>query len=257
MFLKLMNILKLVTNKLNEMYKYAILRLVVLTIIFTACVRNKSGVSTVNSTLPENSNIFEVSEVIQGNTYTYLKVKENSAERWVAVSKQEIKPGDVYYYGSGLLMNNFYSTEIDRSFDEIYFAGEISLTPISLDAASDYMPMHSGKVAVSENNSINLNKLSGELTIADIFANRNNYAGKEIEIKGVVVKVNESIMNRNWIHIQDGTNHNGEYSLTITSQDLVRINEVVTLRGKISLNKDFGAGYFYNVIVEDAYIVTN
>ena len=237
------------------MHKYVTFYLVVLMTIFTSCVRNKSGIAPVHGTLSVSSNIFEVSEVIQGNTYTYLKVKEKSTERWVAVSKQEIKPGDVYYYGSDLLMSDFHSIEIDRTFDEIYFISEISLTPISPNTVSDSILIHAGKVPAVENNSINLNKLSGELTIADIFANRNNYAGKEIEIKGVVVKVNESIMNRNWIHIQDGTSHNDEFDLTVTSQDIVSVNEVVTLKGKISLDKDFGAGYIYGVIIEDASVV--
>ena len=237
------------------MYKSEILCLVVLMMIFTSCVRNKSGISSARGTLSESSNIFEVAEVIQGNSYTYLKVKENSTERWVAIFKQEIKPGDVYYYGSDLLMSNFHSSEIDRTFNEIYFISEISITPISPDTASGSMLIHSGKVPAVENNSISLNKLSGELTIADIFANRYRYAGKEVEIKGVVLKVNESIMNRNWIHIQDGTNHNGEFDLTVTCQDIVRVNEVVTFKGKVSLDKDFGAGYFYSVIVEDATVV--
>ena len=233
------------------MYKSVILFLAVFMMVAASCVRNRSGI--VQSTLSESSNIFEVSEVIQGDAYTYLKVKENSTERWVAVLRQEIKTGDVYYYGSDLLMSNFHSSEIDRTFDEIYFISEISHTPVRLDS----MLIHSGKVPAVENNSINLKKLSGELTIADIFANRSSYAGKEIEIKGVVVKVNESIMNRNWIHIQDGTNHNGEFDLTVTSQDFVRINEIAVFKGKVSIDKDFGAGYFYNVVVENAVVVKN
>jgi hypothetical protein len=237
------------------MSKSGILWLVVIVLFFTSCVKNRSGVSPVQGTMPSGSNVFEVSEVIQGNTYSYLKVKENSAERWVAVSKQEVSPGDVYYYDNALAMSNFHSNEIDRTFDEIFFVSEISETPILQNAVPGAMQMHSGKVPTVEKNTISINKQAGELTIAEIFANRSAYEGKIIEIKGMVVKVNESIMDRNWIHLQDGTSSNGEFDLTVTSHDFVTVDEVVTLKGKISLNRDFGAGYIYDVIVEDAELV--
>jgi hypothetical protein len=237
------------------MSKSGILWLVVMVLFFTSCVKNRSGVSPDSGTLTAGSNVFEVSEVIQGNTYSYLKVKENSAERWVAVSKQEVSPGDVYYYDNALAMSNFHSNEIDRTFDEIFFVSEISETPILQNAVPGAMQMHSGKVPTIEKNTISINKQAGELTIAEIFANRSAYEGKIIEIKGMVVKVNESIMDRNWIHLQDGTSSNGEFDLTVTSHDFVTVDEVVTLKGKISLNRDFGAGYIYDVIVEDAELV--
>jgi hypothetical protein len=64
-------------------------------------------------------------------------------------------------------------------------------------------------------------------------------------------------MGKNWIHIQDGTSgSDGNYDLTITSQDVAEINDEVTFKGKITLEKDFGAGYFYDVIMEDAALLS-
>lgn len=114
---------------------------------------------------------------------------------------------------------------------------------------------HSGKVESGQQSNIQLEKADGEITIAEVFANREEYSGKEIEIRGVVVKVNKQIMGKNWIHIQDGTNSNGKFDLTITSQDLAEVNDEVTFKGKITLEKDFGSGYFYEVIMEDATLV--
>ena len=114
---------------------------------------------------------------------------------------------------------------------------------------------HSGKVEPGQKSSIQLEKADNEITIAEVFSNRNDYSGKEIEIRGVVVKVNKQIMGKNWIHIQDGTNSNGKFDLTITTQDLAEVNDEVIFKGKITLEKDFGAGYFYDVILEDATLI--
>jgi hypothetical protein len=232
-----------------------------LVIIFSSCVRNKSGQVTQTAT-PENQNIFEVSEVLQANSYSYLKVKENGGERWMAVTKQEIEPGEVYYYDEALQMTDFHSKDLDRTFDVIYFVNKISKNPISQNLAGGMPGMggmtdnpHSGKVESGQKSNIQLEKAKGEITIAEVFGNRQEYSGKEIEIRGVVVKVNKQIMGKNWVHIQDGTNSNGKYDLTITTQDLAEVNDEVIFRGKITLEKDFGSGYFYEVIMEDATLV--
>lgn len=243
---------------MNMMRVFGIVMLVVL---FSSCVRNKSGQVTQSDTT-ENQNIFEVSEVLQANSYTYLKVKENGDERWMAVTKQDVTPGEVYYYDEALQMTNFASKDLDRTFDVIYFVNQISKNPINKNFPGGMQGMggmtgnpHSGKVESDPKSNIQLEKANGEITIAEVFGNRQDYSGKEIEIRGVVVKVNKQIMGKNWIHIQDGTNSEGKFDLTITSQDLAEVNDEVTFKGIITLEKDFGSGYFYDVIMEEATLV--
>ena len=225
-------------------------------VIFASCVRNKSG-QTAQSEVPENANVFEVAEVIQGNTYTYMKVKENMDERWIATGKTEAEEGDVLYYGEALEMPNFHSKEIDRTFDKIYFVDMVSETPIVQNQMGQ-MPMgqmgqgHSGAVESEQKSSISLDKSGDEVTIADVYANPKEYEGKEFEIRGIVTKVNKEIMGKNWVHLQDGTSKDGAFDLTITTQDLPKINDEVTFKGTVTLEKDFGAGYYYDVIMEDA-----
>ncbi len=247
-----------------------VLVMLILVVVFSSCVKNKNGQLNQEQTAA-NGNSFEVAEVVQGSTYTYIKAKENSGEKWMAVSKQEVQTGEVYFYSEGLPMQNFHSKEIDRTFDEIYFVSEISKTPIKtgvtggmgsgamggMGAMEGAMtaPEHQGKVGTEQNGSIAVKKSAGEITVAQVFANRNEYSGKEIEIKGIVVKVNKQVMDKNWIHIQDGTRDNGNFDLTITSADVAEVNDEITVKGKITLNKDFGYGYSYEVIMEDAKIV--
>jgi hypothetical protein len=228
--------------------------ILILVVVFSSCVRNKNGVG-VQNTLPANSKIFEVTEVIQATNYTYLKVNENMAERWVAVTKQEINVGDVFYYDGALQMNNFKSKDLDRTFDEIYFVTQISKTPIVREKMGSGMPAHSGKIETQKLSSITLEKSANEITLASIFEKRDEFAAKEFEIRGIVVKVNKQVMGKNWIHIQDGTDFNSDFDLTITTQDLAEMGDEVTFKGKISVNKDFGSGYRYDVIMEDAVLV--
>ncbi len=227
-----------------------------------SCVKNKNNPALQQN---ENAKAFEVAEVIQGSTYTYLKVKEKGNEKWIAVTRQDAVAGDVFYYDQELQMNNFHSKEIDRTFEIIYFVNNISKTPLGTENEGTMGAMggmggmmgggqHSGKVNATQNSAIHLEKNDGELTIATVFANRNEYASKEFEIRGIVVKVNEQVMDKNWVHIQDGTADNGNFDLTLTTSDLPAVNDEITVKGKLTLNKDFGYGYSYEVIMEDATV---
>jgi len=237
--------------------KQVLLLMVLGVFLIASCVRNKNPQQAQQSVLQPaaNQNVFEVSDVIQGNTYTYLQVKENMMDRWVAVNKQEVNKGDVYYYDEALQMTNFHSKEIDRDFEVIYFVNQISKTPLNQQPAMGAgMPAHSGKVAASDAE-VEITKPEGELQIADVYANRAGYSSKEFEIRGVVVKVNDQVMGKNWVHIQDGTGNSGNFDLTITTQADVQVGDEVIFKGKLTLNKDFGAGYYYEVIMEDGELV--
>ena len=95
----------------------------------------------------------------------------------------------------------------------------------------------------------------GGITIAELFSDKKAYDGKTVRIRGAVTKFNPAIMDKNWIHLQDGTDHDGKFDLTVTSGQMVEPGATITVEGKISLDKDFGFGYFYEVIMEDAVIL--
>jgi len=181
-------------------------------------------------------------------------VKDSFGEKWVAVSRQDIKPDEVYYFDNALQMNGFNSKELNRTFDVIYFVSNISKTPLE-GGNMGGMPAHSGKLNAEKSGSVTLEKADNEITLSELFSGKTVYAGKEIEIRGIVVKVNEGIMDRNWIHIQDGTGTPEGFDLTVTTQDLPAENDEVTFKGVVSIDKDFGSGYFYDVILENAVLV--
>lgn len=197
-----------------------------------------------------------VSEVIQTSGYTYLKVAENDNEYWMAVNKQEAAVGDKYYYDQALEMNDFESKELNRVFESIYFVQQISTEPMTQKKNPVAGKESSqGKALESMNPDIRVEPVEGGVSIAGLYSDKASYKGKNVKVSGQVVKVNNNIMSRNWLHIQDGTEHDGNYDLTITSQQTAKVGDVITVEGIITLDKDFGAGYFYDLIMEEGKLV--
>ncbi len=219
---------------------------------FSGCVR-KSKVPTAQNTTDASMHQVKVEEVVQTSQYTYLKVSENGAENWIAVTKQEASKGDTYYYNQELEMKNFNSKELNRTFETIYFVQGLSKEPIIANVATP--ANHQGKTTALKKEGISVAPAEGSVSVADLFAKAAEYAGKSIKMKGQVVKVNNEVMGKNWIHIQDGTGDAGTCDLTITTQDQAKVGDVVTFEGTINTKKDFGYGYFYDVIMEDAKLV--
>ena len=95
-----------------------------------------------------------------------------------------------------------------------------------------------------------------EISLHDLMSNPKNYANKLVKISGKVTKVNPAIMSRNWVHITTEPADGNNYDLTITTQENVVVDQVISVQGQISINRDFGAGYKYSVIMENAKLIT-
>jgi hypothetical protein len=192
-----------------------------------------------------------VQEVLQANAYTYLNVKDEDGAFWVAITKREMKVGETVSFADALEMKNFTSKDLQRTFETIYFVGLISTGP--LPAATDEPAGTSPHAkAVMKRLEISIEQADGGISIGELFSNRESYADKTVRIRGQVTKVNRAIMGRNWVHLQDGTGDPENYDLTITTQNDAVPGEVVTFEGTIVLNKDFGSGYAYEVLMEEA-----
>jgi len=181
-------------------------------------------------------------------------VKENKVDYWVATVKDDVAVGSKYSFGDALEMTNFKSKELDRTFDRIYFISDND-EQAGNQENSMMAPTTMGRPKVELKTDVVIQPSVGGISIAELYKNRNNYANKKVHVKGKVVKVNSEVMDRNWVHIQDGTNDSGNFDLTITTLELAKIDDVVEFEGTIILNKDFGAGYTYDVIMEGGTII--
>lgn len=99
--------------------------------------------------------------------------------------------------------------------------------------------------------------MAGDTKISNIetlFAQKDKLSGQRVQISGKVVKVNNGIMGKNFFHVQDGSGKSGANDLTVTTQDVVKVGDQVTVTGVLTVNRDFGAGYSYPLIVEEATV---
>lgn len=240
-------------------YILTVLSVVVLFTLTSCEDTTKKAASAANSNF-EFSGLVE--EAIQTSNYTYCMVKEGTSEYWIAFSKTQVEEGQTLYYNQGLEMKDFHSKELDRVFPSVFFIQEVSTDPNATSSKGQHMmqsTQQSQKAQKPEivKNEFNIEKAEGGISIAELYANKEKYAGKRIIVRGKVTKYSPGIMSRNWIHIQDGTDSNGNFDLTITSMETVNEGAVATFEGIITLNKDFGAGYKYDVIMEEAVVVIN
>ena len=93
-------------------------------------------------------------------------------------------------------------------------------------------------------------------TVSEVFASAAKLNTKKVRVRGQVMKVSRMIMGKNWIHLQDGTGEptKNTHDLVVTTMAEPAAGDTVTVEGVLSANKDFGAGYRYDAIVEDATI---
>ncbi|MEZ5199582.1 MAG: hypothetical protein R2764_25355 [Bacteroidales bacterium] len=223
--------------------------LVALYFLAVSCQNNQTP--NVPDSNASGSHKAEVAEVIHTSSYTYLLVKENNKEQWIAISKQEIEEGAVVYYKDGLEMQNFESKELGRTFETVYFVQEISLQPIDDNHANVMGSSVAQKPTLSKVD-VSIDKPEGGITIGELYSNKSKFNGQTIVVRGKVTKVNTAIMNRNWIHLQDGSGDENHFDLTVTSDDIPTVGDVVTYSGVVVLDQDFGLGYEYELLLEQA-----
>jgi hypothetical protein len=207
----------------------------------------------------------KVLERLDAEPYSYLKLKTDSGETWAAVPKTDKGPGAEVTVSGAMPMNDFESKTLKRKFALVYFGtlGEPAAAPAQPGAPgapgeppANMAAQHAAAAAgPSDVGSVKVPKASGAdaRTISEVYAQRAALKEKAVTIRGKVVKFNEGIMGRNWLHIRDGSGSAGkDNDLTITSADKAAVGDVVVVKGKVQVDKDFGAGYSYPVIVEDA-----
>ncbi len=213
-----------------------------------------------------------VVESIDTASYTYVRVKTGEGEVWAATAQFKVAPGDRVVVPLEMPMRDFHSPTLKRDFPLIYFTSHIdregetkpTLMPGHEPAQASPMGGHppvgnapppgaASPVVVTK-----IEPPAGGLSIADVWARRTALAGKTVTVRGTVVKFNGGILDTNWLHIQDGSGDAkaGTHDLTITSQGVAKVGDVITATGRLTTNKDLGSGYSYGAIIENATIAS-
>jgi hypothetical protein len=223
-----------------------------------------------------------VAETINSGGYTYVRLTGAKGDTWVAASEMPIEKGAKMVASVSVVMQNFHSRTLNRDFPQIFFVTNVALNGVAVASNADAaaaagipaksspgvdMPAmansHDDAVALGGSPKADATKLvakvdpaPGGLTVFQVWEKRASLSGKPVVVRGRVVKANYEIMGSNWYHVQDGSGNleAGTHDLTVTSNDRANVGDVVTITGPITLGKDFGAGYAYDVMVEKASI---
>lgn len=190
--------------------------------------------------------ILEVRDV---DSYTYVRVKTKEGETWAAVGKAPLKKGATVVIEDAMVMKNFESKALKKTFPTIIF-GTLA------GSAKNTSDPHAGVAKVLDTAPILVAKATGAnaRTVAEVATKGTELKDQQVQVRGKVVKFSPQIMGKNWIHLRDGTGSASDNSndVLVTSSAKAQVGDVVTVTGVVRVDKDFGAGYVYKVLIEEA-----
>jgi uncharacterized protein (UPF0212 family) len=228
--------------------------------------QNQTDIEAAQSQAPSGATATgTVVETINAANYTYVRVDTGDEEIWAAATRFEVAVGEVVVVPLEMPMQDFHSESLDRTFEVVYFTSQI--LPEGAAAAAGMPPGHpevTGAMASSHDSATAIELIEpvepvkGGVTVARVWTDTAELDGSQITVRGRVVKYNGGILGTNWIHIQDGTGsaEDGTHDITVTTDATASVGDVITVQGTLVTDKDFGAGYTYVAMIEDATIVS-
>ncbi|NTU73451.1 DNA-binding protein [Candidatus Roizmanbacteria bacterium] len=197
-----------------------------------------------------------VVETMDAGGYTYSNLKKNNITGWVASPRTSVSVGQELSFTGCMPMADFHSKALNRTFPTIKFCSAIKG---NVDAEQLKKKSTGSKVVAptsDEKIAIQAAKGKDAHTVVDCYAKSTELDKKVVEVRGKVMKVSNGIMGMNWAHIQDGTGSpaTNNNNLVVTMKEDPEVGSIITILGTLAKNKDFGSGYKYDVIVEQATI---
>jgi hypothetical protein len=200
---------------------------------------------------PASSNVVSgvILEVKDVDSYTYVRLKTKEGETWAAVGKAPLKKGATIAIEDAMVMKNFESKSLKKTFPTIIF-GTLA------GSAKNTSDPHGGVAKVVDTGPIQVPKATGAnaRTVAEVVTKGAQLKDQQVQVRGKVVKFSPQIMGKNWIHLRDGSGSASDNSndILVTSSAQTNVGDVVTVTGTVRVDKDFGAGYVYKVLIEEA-----
>lgn len=201
--------------------------------LWFACTCGSQPLAVVEASAFANVGAAEVTEALHGDGRSYLRISEASYDFWVSVPALEVRVGDSILLGTGPLREHVHSADLGRDFDAM----------TEIEAAKV------GKVADAI-----LAPPAGGIAIQTVYAQKAALAGTPVKVRGRVVKANLGIFGKNWYHLRDGSGVEGSNDLVVTTSAEARLGDTVVAEAPLTIDRDFGFGYFFMVILEDASV---
>jgi hypothetical protein len=203
--------------------------------------------------LPDHGKIAgKVTQTMDVAQYTYLEIDTGKSLVWAAGPVTKVKVGDTVEVSNGIQMLKFHSATLDRTFDEIHLVPTIQVwSPKNGGLGGSANGGH----GATDLQGPGVERIEGGQTVGEIIAGKTSLAGSEVAVRGKVTKMNTGIMGRNWLHLSDGTaGPEGEQDLTVNTEDIAAVGSTVVVRGTVATDRDFGSGYQYSVLIENAKV---
>jgi len=213
----------------------------------------------------------KVLETMNAGGYTYVQVDNGTEKIWAAAPQFDAKVGEKVTVPEGMPMKDYESKTLNRKFDVVFFVGAITKgdqppPQMAAPAGGNFNAEASAQLPegahpkldpaqAAKDSKVSFTGIKkADKTVGDVFAAQDSLGGKEVAVRGKVVKFSAQIMGKNWVHVQDGTGQPGGNDLTVTTSDSAKVGDTVVVSGKITLKKDFGMGYKYDLIIEDGKV---
>lgn len=207
----------------------------------------------------------KVVETMNAASYTYVLIDTGAKKSWVAAPQFAVKVGDTAAIADAMPMKNYQSKTLNRTFDVVYFTGNISVNgapaapsttaPIAAPSTAALPPGQRTMPAKTAPDLTGIKRAENGQTVAEVITGKTKFAGRPIAIRARVVKYNAQILGKNWLHIRDGSGAPGTNDLTVTTTATAKVGDLVLVTGKLGTDRDFGSGYKYPLIIEDATVV--
>lgn len=206
----------------------------------------------------------KVVQTMDAGSYTYAEIEADGRKVWVAAPRTPVAVGDTVSVPAGMVMQNFSSKSLGRTFEEVWFVAAIrapgaAAAPAPGGSAAakapEPIPAHRGNGAAPKTGALvaAIAKVADGYTVAELYAQKADLAGKPVAVRGKVTKYNAAILGKNWLHIDDGSGAGKD--LTVTTAATAKVGDTVVVRGVLGADRDFGAGYRYDLIIEDAVVI--
>jgi hypothetical protein len=244
---------------------------------------NASGAGEVSGVVQEVQNV---------SNFTYLRLKTVDQEIWAAVINSPVKVGTSVTIDDAVVMKNFVSKGLNKTFPMIVFgtlrgaeekaAKDSKMSVLGLSSWSmkglGMSGSSTGGASMSEQRATGnaMGTMTPTIPVQNLETIKNEHVGKAtganartveeinkkavqlkdktVVVRGKVVKYNAGIMGKNWIHLQDGSGSSKDESddILVTTTGEAKLGDVVTVKGVVHNDMDFGSGYAYKVLIEDA-----
>lgn len=216
-------------------------------LFFLGCSNSSSHTKAEQATGAELQALMEksehtvtIEEVLHSGGYTYVNAREEGMLFWIAGPQSALQKGATLTLSAQMWMDDFKSSTLNRTFEAIMFVQEFE--PLKHTKTQTKLPQIEP-----------LASINGSSSIKQLYSDAKKLSGTSVTVHARIVKISKGIMGKNWVHLIDGSSQSDDGVITATTtEENFALDDRMLVTGTLSADKDFGHGYFYPVILEDA-----